>query len=180
MSRVNRQTVDLSKYPDLVVIYLGMRMNMLRGLKTMIGFGPRIRQSVDAKPEGLLLHENLLFSLFPPHFGMRQYWRDFESLERWTRSEPHRIWWQNFLRDSGGTGFWHETYFMRGGMEAIFDDMAKPSGMARFAPLQPARGGLFSARRRAGVAGVEHGVAPLPENELYAPDPGEPARISGD
>src|SRR5437667_9335485 len=67
MSGVNRQTVDLSKYPDLVVIYLGMRMNMLRGLKTMIGFGPRIQQSVDAKPEGLLLHENLLFSLFPPH-----------------------------------------------------------------------------------------------------------------
>jgi len=58
MSGVNRQTVDLSKYPDLVVIYLGMRMNMLRGLKTMIGFGPRIQQSVDAKPEGLLLHEN--------------------------------------------------------------------------------------------------------------------------
>ena len=65
MRGVNRQTVDLSKYPDLVVIYLGMRMNMLRGLKTMIGFGPQIQQSVDAKPEGLLLHESLLFSLFP-------------------------------------------------------------------------------------------------------------------
>lgn len=42
---------------------------------------------------GLLLHENLLFSLMPPHGGIRQYWRDFESLERWARSEPHRIWW---------------------------------------------------------------------------------------
>jgi hypothetical protein len=31
----------------------------------------------------MLLHENLLFSLLPPHAGMRQYWRDFESLERW-------------------------------------------------------------------------------------------------
>ena len=61
---------------------------------------PADRKSVEAKPDGLLLHENLLFSLFPPHAGMRQYWRDFESLERWTRSEPHREWWQRFLRDS--------------------------------------------------------------------------------
>jgi hypothetical protein len=63
--KVDRQTVDLSAYPELVVIYL----------------------------------------------GMRQYWRDFEALERWARSEPHRLWWKQFLRDSGGTGFWHETYF---------------------------------------------------------------------
>jgi pimeloyl-ACP methyl ester carboxylesterase len=39
---------------------------------------------------------------------MRQYWRDFDSLERWARSLPHKAWWQEFLRDSGGTGFWHE------------------------------------------------------------------------
>ena len=34
--------------------------------------------------------------------------------------------WQQFLKDSGGTGFWHETYFMGGGVEAIYDDMAVP------------------------------------------------------
>ena len=62
---------------------------------------------MEAKPDGLLLHESFLFSL--RHFGMRQYWRDFESLEAWSCSEPHRQWWQSFLRDSGGTGFWHET-----------------------------------------------------------------------
>lgn len=28
--KVNRQTVDLSGYPDLVVIYLGMRVNTNR------------------------------------------------------------------------------------------------------------------------------------------------------
>jgi len=41
-----------------------------------------------------LLHENIIFSVFPMHDGMRQYWRDFDSLERWARSEPHRQWWQ--------------------------------------------------------------------------------------
>src|SRR4029077_11022672 len=106
-------------------------------------FGPKIQHSVDAKTDGLLLHDNFIFSLFPPHVGMRQYWRDFESLERWTRSEPHRIWWQNFLKDTGGTGFWHETYFKRGGIEAIYDDVSKPIGIMRFAELKPARGPMF-------------------------------------
>ena len=36
----NRTTADLSSYPDLVVIYLGMRVNEPRGLKTLMSFGP--------------------------------------------------------------------------------------------------------------------------------------------
>ena len=158
---VDRRTVDLSAYPDLVVIYLGMRVNTFYGLKTLLGFGPRIKASHEAKPEGLLLHEDFILSLFPMHAGMRQYWRDFDSLERWARSEPHRIWWQSFLKDSGGTGFWHETYFIRGGMEAIYDDMRAPIGMMKFAPLKPARGPMFSARTRAARSGD---VPPAPPN----------------
>jgi Monooxygenase af470-like len=82
---------------------------------------------------------------------MRQYWRDLDSLERWTREQPHKQWWQDFLGDSAGTGFWHETYFMRGGIEAIYDDMSKPIGMMSFAPIDKARGRLFSARSRLGL-----------------------------
>ncbi|MDR4472313.1 MAG: DUF4188 domain-containing protein [Nitrospira sp.] len=98
---VLRKTVDLSGFPDLVVIYLGMRVNRWTGLKTVFGFGPTIAQSVEARPDGLLLHEPLLWSMLPPHVGMRQYWRDFDALERWARSDPHRQWWQQFLRDTG-------------------------------------------------------------------------------
>ncbi|HEY6292222.1 MAG TPA: DUF4188 domain-containing protein [Terriglobia bacterium] len=36
---------------------------------------------------------------------------------------PHQDWWCDFLRDSGGTGFWHEAYFKRGGMEAVYDNI---------------------------------------------------------
>jgi hypothetical protein len=162
-AKVNRVTVDLTPYPDLVVIYLGMRANSLRGLKTVFQFGPRISAAVASKPDGLLLHEGLLLSLFPLHVGMRQYWRDFESLESWARSMPHQKWWQDFVRDSGGTGFWHETYFRKGGMEAIYDDLAKPVGLMQFAPNTPAHGAMFSARKRAGIAG-EARVAP-PVNE---------------
>ena len=105
-----RQTVDFSANPDLVVVYLGMTVNVLTGVKTLLGFGPKIEGSVGARPDGLLLHENIFYSLFPLHLGMRQYWRDFESLERFTRTDPHREWWKQFLRDTGGTGFWHELY----------------------------------------------------------------------
>ena len=167
-AKVDRRTVELSGYPDLVVIYLGMRVNTLTGLKTLFGFGPRIAGSVAANPDGLLLHENFLFSLFPPHAGMRQYWRDFDSLERWARSDPHRAWWQQFLRDSGGTGFWHEAYFMKGGMEAVYDDMVSDIGFLRFAPAQVARGAMFSARGRAARSGEPgDGTAPVSESDLY-------------
>ncbi len=153
LTKVSRQTVDLSAFPDLVVIYLGMRVNAWSGIRTLLGLGPQIAKSVEQKPDGLLLHENFVFSLLPPHVGMRQYWRDFDALEAWSRSAPHREWWLNFLRASGGTGFWHEAYFMRGGMEAVYDDMPARLGFGQFAPLQPARGSMFSARNRAKLGG---------------------------
>ncbi len=40
--RPRRETVDLSRYPDLVLIYLGMRVNTITGIKPLLGFGPRI------------------------------------------------------------------------------------------------------------------------------------------
>ena len=166
-TKVSRRTVDLSGYPDLVIIYLGMRVNALAGIRTLFGFGPRIAKSVGAQPEGLLLHETFLFSFFPPHAGIRQYWRDFASLEAWARSEPHRAWWQQFFRDSGGTGFWHEAYFMRGGMEAVYDDMVKDIGFLRFAPVQAARGRMFSARGRAQQPGEPTTPTAVAEHEVY-------------
>ncbi|WP_227982915.1 monooxygenase family protein [Nocardia spumae] len=147
--RVNRLTADLSGYPDLVVIYLGMRVRTPRGVLRLLGLGPKLYRSHRDRPDGLLLHEDVIWSLFPPHWGARQYWRDLDSLERWTRSAPHRDWWQRFLRDSGGTGFWHEAYFLRGGIDTMYDDMTNPTGLGAFAPTRPMRGPLFGARGRA-------------------------------
>lgn len=149
MSKLQRNTVDLSAYPDLVVIHLGMRVNALSGLATLLSFGPKIQSAVNQKPDGLLLHEQMLLGLLPPHFGMRQYWRDFESLEKWARALPHQQWWQEFMKGGAGVGFWHETYFMRGGMEAIYDDMQEAVGFSAFAPRRDAQGPMFSARSRA-------------------------------
>jgi hypothetical protein len=174
--RIERQTVNLGEYPDLVVLYLGMRVRRPTGLLRMVGLGPQIQRSWKDRPDGLLLHEDVIWSLIPPHVGMRQYWRDLDSLERWTRSEPHRRWWLDFMRDGGGgTGFWHEAYFMRGGMEAIYDGMPA-IGLGKFAPRVPARGRMFSARRRAGHGDEPVVVPVIPESELY--DPAEDATVT--
>ncbi len=37
----DRRTVDLSAFPDLVVIYLGMRVNNLEGLRRSFASDPR-------------------------------------------------------------------------------------------------------------------------------------------
>ena len=168
-TRVERRTVDLSAYPDLVVIYLGMRVNRIAGIKTLLGLGPQISTSAAAQPDGLLRHENLMFSLFPMHVGMRQYWRDADSLLKWTRSDPHRQWWLNFLKDSGGTGFWHETYFRRGGFEAVYADVPEKIGFMAFAPILPARGPMFGAAARAEREFAEPPV--LSEQQLYGDQP---------
>jgi hypothetical protein len=45
---------------------------------------------------------------------------------------PHKTWWSDYLRDRGGTSFWHETI-----------------GLSRIGPAVPAEGPMFAARARA-------------------------------
>lgn len=146
-SRVKRATVDLAPYPDLVVMYLGLTLRSARGILTILKFVRRIRHAVKAQPEGLLVHEVMFIP--PLTFGMRQYWRDFDTLEAWAGASPHRDWWKEYLQDTKGTGLWHETYFMHGGVEAIYDNVARPTGLTKFAAIMPAEGSLFNARMRA-------------------------------
>jgi hypothetical protein len=149
VTRPERYTVDLSAYPDLVVIYLGMRVEEPRGLETIEALGPQIRAALEEEPEGLLLHEEIIYSQEPLHVGMRQYWRDFDSLEAWALALPHKAWWTDYLRDRGGTSFWHETYFRTGGFESMYVDVDDPSvGFGLFAPRAAATGPMFSARQR--------------------------------
>ena len=50
-SNPERCTVDLTAYPDLVVIYLGMLANNLRGLWTLLRTGPEIDRAVAELPD---------------------------------------------------------------------------------------------------------------------------------
>lgn len=143
---VSRQSVDLSGFPDLVVVLLGFRVRRLRGIATLLGIGRGLTQIKQAPPDGLLADEQFLFGL--THVGLRQYWRDLESLERFTRGKPHADWWRAFSRDSGGAGFWHETYSAKHGIEAVYVDMPGPLGLGRFAPAREPVGSFLSSRGR--------------------------------
>lgn len=161
-----RQVPDFSAFPDLVVMMLGMQVRTLVGIRTLLGYGPAIDRAAASRPEGLLHAENgIIFGFRPFHVGMRWYWRDATALEAWARSEPHRIWWTNYLRESGGTAIWHETYHMRGGMEAIYADPGNPVGFANFMPMVPARGTMASRHR----AAMSNDLGGLPVENLPGP-----------
>jgi hypothetical protein len=143
---IDRRSVDLSAYPDLVMIMLGFRVRGWRGLMAMRRIGPGLRQIARTPPEGLLAHEGMLFGL--THFGFRQYWRDMETLEQFTRSEPHADWWRRIRELSDGAGFCHETYHAKGGVEALYVAMPGPVGLQHFAPERKPVGPFLSARAR--------------------------------
>jgi hypothetical protein len=54
---------------------------------------------------------------------------------------------------------------MRGGIEAVYDNMNQRLGMAHFAPNLEAHGPMYSARRRAGLTGEEAAPNPVPEQK---------------
>jgi hypothetical protein len=56
---------------------------------------------------------------------------------------------------------------MRGGIEAIYDEVPKPLGLSAFAPVLPARGRMFSARGRAGRDEAPVVEPLIAEPELY-------------
>jgi hypothetical protein len=56
---------------------------------------------------------------------------------------------------------------VRGGVEAIYNDLSAPIGFASFAPTRPARGAMFSSRRRAGRQEPQTAPAVMTESEYY-------------
>lgn len=55
----SRCSVDLSGYPDLVVVYLGYRAKDLKGACSLLRIGRGLRLIKQNPPDGLLSHESL-------------------------------------------------------------------------------------------------------------------------
>jgi hypothetical protein len=145
-AKPTRRSTDLTGYPGLVVVYLGFRVSTWRGVLSLLGIGRTLRSINHHKPDGLLLHEPIVYGF--RHIGMRQYWRDIESLEEFIRSGPHKIWWQAYSRDTKGSGFWHEAYRKAGGMEGLYMNMPYPIGFGVFAPALEPDGRYKTSRER--------------------------------
>jgi hypothetical protein len=112
-----------------VVFLIGMRINRplkLRQWLPVAAAMPRMLRVLDEHPElGCLGYH----SWFGRTTIMLQYWRDFESLNRFAGDKdlPHLEPWRRFntaVGKSGDVGVWHETYRIKpGDYEAIYVNM---------------------------------------------------------
>jgi hypothetical protein len=149
-----RETVDLGAYPELIVVILGFKLRRWHALPAMMRIGRGLAGIRKDPPDGLLSEDGMLFGW--NHVGFRQYWRDLPSLEAFTRSALHSVWWRDFLKDPQGAGFWHEAYSARG-IEAVYVNLpGQRIGLGMFAPIAKPVGTLMSTRQRLDAhAGVE-------------------------
>ncbi len=122
-----RYTADVGR--DFVVFLIGMRFNQplkVRSWLPVVSAMPKMLKSLGQHPE-----LGCLGTL--QYFGRTtlivQYWRDFDSLDRFARDKdlPHLEPWRRFnraARASAAVGVWHETYRVAAGQyEAIYANM---------------------------------------------------------
>jgi hypothetical protein len=149
---------------ELVVFLIGSQIHKPFRFRQWLPVAKAMRamqMEIAAHPEIGCLHiEN---------FGGRrnisvQYWRSFEELERFARSDEwsHLPAWREFnklIRDSGDLGIWHETYQVgAGAFETMYGNMPR-FGLAVAGRHVPA-GASSTAARRAGRSRDD--VAPVP------------------
>lgn len=142
---------------DFVVFLIGMRFNkpwkIHRWLPVAMAM-PKMLRALDQHPElGCLGYRQWVGRTTV----MVQYWRDFDSLDRFARDRdlPHLEPWRRFnrrVRDSGDVGVWHETYKVRAGEhECVYANMPA-FGLAAATTHRPVRDRAQSAAARIGAS----------------------------
>ena len=145
----SRMTVEVDG--DFVVFLIGMRINkpwkIHKWLPVFLAM-PRMLDELKRQPESGFLGHTMTMKVIV------QYWRSFEHLEKYARSQDRRHWpaWVDFNKrvgsSRGDVGIWHETYQVRAGdYEAIYSGMP-PFGLGRVGRLVPVAGKRESARGR--------------------------------
>lgn len=139
----------------LVVFIIGLRINAFhrpgKWLPVLRAMGPMIAELAADPDSGFLGVQTTLAGLRTVQ--MVQYWRDFDSLERYARARDKRHWpaWTAFNKavgSDGTVGIYHETYAVApGGHETIYANMP-PFGLGKVAGLVPATGSREAARSR--------------------------------
>ncbi len=143
---------------DFAVFLIGMRVNKLwkvgKWVPVAKAMGVMLKElyASDREDTGFLGHQPLSM------FNMVQYWRSFDHLEAYARSQDAAHWpaWVEFNKAMKGAredvGIWHETYQVRAGAyEAIYSGMPK-MGLGKFGALHPATGNREAARQRMRIA----------------------------
>ncbi len=137
---------------DFVVFLIGARLNRLRAanrMRRVAGQMTQMQKALAQHPELGCLHTQNWFGRTTIAV---QYWRDFDSLERFARDrdQPHLEPWREFnrlVRDSQDIGIWHETYLVAAGAhEAMYVNMPT-FGLAAAGTLDRVGAGSTAARR---------------------------------
>lgn len=111
-----RYTANVSE--PFVVFLIGMRVNRFWAMKKWLPVAKAMRpmlKSLSEDPEKGLLGVENFGRIWPIETCMVSYWRSFEDLTRFARSQddPHWAAWQRFMKEigsDGSVGIWHETY----------------------------------------------------------------------
>ena len=158
-----------------VVFIIGMRINRFLSLrKWTFGAISFVRMLLDLRKyqeKGYLGGQQIVY---PRGIGMIQYWRSWEDLERFARSqaEMHVPVWRRYnqmVGNDGTFGIWHESYLVEPAKyEAIYDNMPA-FGLGTVLNHLPATGRRETARRRLG--GTNEPAVPSPPT----PAPTEPS-----
>lgn len=139
----------------LVVFLIGMRINHFwrvgKWLPVARAMGPMIAELSRDPDSGFLGAEFMLSGLRT--IVTVQYWRDFDSLERYARDREQTHWpaWTAFNKAVGadGTvGIFHETYAVAAGQhETVYANMPA-FGLGAVSGVTPATGSRSEARSR--------------------------------
>ncbi len=147
---------------DFVVFLIGSRLNRLRDAPKMIRIARQMRamqKELQEAPDLGLLHMEDFFGRVTVSV---QYWRDFESLENYAKSnhQSHLPAWREYnrlIRDSGTIGVWHETYRVRASdHESVYVNMptfglANAGAPSRLASSSTARRRMEVVRTTSGT-----------------------------
>ncbi|NJM98236.1 MAG: DUF4188 domain-containing protein [Phormidesmis sp. RL_2_1] len=153
-----RYTANVSE--PFVVFLIGMRVNRFWAMKKWFAvaqaMGPMM-QTLSEHPEKGLLGARMFFRGWPLETCLVSYWRSFDDLIRFARSDgdPHWPAWQQFMRDvgaDGSVGIWHETYRVNPDQfECIYGNM--PSfGLAAATTHVPVSEKMRTAQARMNVS----------------------------
>ena len=125
-----RYTANVSD--PCVVFLIGLRVNRIWAVKKWWAVASAMApmmETLSHQPEKGLLGAHSFFRAWPIETCMVSYWRSFEDLTRFARSQddPHWNAWQQFMRNigsDGSVGIWHETYRINpGDYECIYGNM---------------------------------------------------------
>ncbi len=151
MARVmpNRMTAEIEG--DFVVFLIGMRINkpwkIHKWLPVFLAM-PRMLRELEAHPESGFLGHIMGFKVIV------QYWRSFDHLEAYARSQDRQHWpaWVAFnkriVNSRDDVGIWHETYQVRAGEYETVYSGTSTIGLGKVGKLLPASGKRESARGR--------------------------------